>query len=72
MQPADPPAQPTTEWVPDRKVSVGAGAIGLPAGIIVTYVLQQMGLEVPAEVGAAIGSLLSAIAAYFVPSAPSL
>jgi len=68
MQPADPPAQPTTNWVPDAKVSVGAAAIGLPVGIIIAFILGQFGIEVPGEVGAAIGTLASTVAAYFVPS----
>ena len=60
---------PASDWTPDRKVSIGAGAIGVPLGIVVTFALQEFGIEVPAEVGAAIGSLLSTLAAYFVPSA---
>ncbi len=54
---------------PDRKVAIGAGAIGLPLGVIIVWALQEFtGVVVPAEIGAAIGSLISAIAAYFVPN----
>ncbi len=54
---------------PDRKVAVGAGAIGLPVGVIVAWSIQEFtGVVVPAEVGAAIGSLASIMAAYFVPN----
>ncbi len=54
---------------PDRKVAIGAGAIGLPVGVIITWALQEFaGVVVPAEVGAAIGSLASVIAAYLLPN----
>ena len=54
---------------PDRKVAIGAGAIGLPVGVIITWALQEfVGVVVPAEVGAAIGSLASVIAAYLLPN----
>lgn len=53
---------------PDRKVSVGAVAIGVPAGIVAAWAIGLTGVVVPAEVAAAIGSLISAIAAYFVPN----
>lgn len=53
---------------PDRKVSVGAIAIGAPAGIILQWLLGQFGVDMPAEVATACGSLISAVAAYFVPN----
>jgi putative flippase GtrA len=54
---------------PDKKVSVGAAAIGVPGGVIIAWILSDLvGLTIPAEVASAMGSLISAIAAYFVPN----
>lgn len=68
MQPAHPPTGTETEWVPEQKVSIGAAAIGIPLGVVVAYIMEQFGLEVPPTVASAIGSLVSALAAYFVPN----
>jgi len=56
------------KWKPDKKVAGGALAIGVPGGVIVAWALGQFGLVVPPEVAAAIGSFVSAIAAYFLPN----
>ena len=58
--------QPT--GAPTRKVTAGA-VIGIPSGIILVLLLDTFaGLPepVPGEVAAAIGSILSVIASYFV------
>ena len=43
-------------------------AIGIPAGIIVAWIIGLFGVEVPQEVAAAMGGIISAVAAYFVPN----
>ena len=53
---------------PDRKVGLGALAIGVPAGIILAWLIGLTGVEVPTEVAAAMGGIVSAIAAYIVPN----
>jgi len=53
---------------PDRKVSVGAVAIGVPAGVIVAWLIGLTGVEVPPPVASAMGGLISAVVAYFVPN----
>jgi len=60
--------QPTL--MPTRKVTGGA-VIGIPGGIVVvwvleTFVLPATAVPIPGEVAAAIGSILSFAAAYFV------
>lgn len=56
--------------VPTRKVAGGA-VIGIPAGIILVWVLERFVLPstavpIPGEVASAIGSILSFLVAYFV------
>lgn len=53
--------QPTS--APNRKVSAGAGA-GLPIGIVLVWALGEAGVEMPAEVGAAIGTIMTTFIAY--------
>jgi putative flippase GtrA len=56
--------QPTLR--PTRKVTA-AGTIGLPAGVVLVYILEALGVgPIPIEVAAAIGSITSFIASYFV------
>ncbi len=50
---------------PDRKIGLGALAIGVPTGIVLAWVIGLTGVEVPAEVAAAMGGIVSAVAAYF-------
>jgi hypothetical protein len=50
----------------DGRQAIGSGVIGLPAGIVLVWVIQQFGVDVPPEVGAAIGSLLSGLLGFFV------
>jgi len=53
--------------VPTRKVGGGI-AIGIPLGIIVVWLIQTVAkMQVPAEVGAAIGSIMSFAASYLIP-----
>lgn len=55
-------------WKPSRKVGLGAGGIGVPAAIFVAWVLQMIaGVEVPGEVQAAIGAMISTAIAYLLP-----
>ncbi len=51
---------------PDRKVGLGALAIGVPAGMILAWVVGLTGIEVPAEIATAMGGLVSAVDAYFI------
>ena len=53
---------------PERSVAVGGLAIGIPAGILLAWVVGLFGIEVPAEVAVAMGGLISAIATHFVPN----
>ncbi|KKK85352.1 hypothetical protein LCGC14_2774150, partial [marine sediment metagenome] len=45
---------------PDRKVGLGALAIGVPTGIVLAWVIGLTGVVVPAEVAAAMGGIVSA------------
>ena len=56
------------KWKPDKKVAGGALGIGVPAGLIVTWILGEFGLVIPPEVAVAMGGFISTIAAYFLPS----
>ena len=49
----------------DRKVQ--AATLGGALGVIITWVLVTLGLDVPAEVGAAISTACAAVAGFFVP-----
>ncbi len=54
-------------WRPNRKVTSGA-AIGTPAAIVIIWLLQVFaGAEIPADVAAAIGSIMVFGTSYFVP-----
>lgn len=48
------------------KVTAASGAAGgsMPLAIIIVWLLGQAGIQVPPEIGAAIASLVSAIAAF--------
>lgn len=53
---------------PTRKVTGGA-VVGIPSGVILVWLIDSFaGLPqpIPGEVAAAIGSLLSVVASYFV------
>jgi hypothetical protein len=53
-----------TTFKPNRKVAAAA-TVGLPAGALAAWALEQLlGAPVPAEVAAAIGTLCSFAAAY--------
>ena len=54
--------QPTA--APTRKVA--AAGIGIPLSTLIIWGLQAAGIPVPAEVGTAIGGLISSALAYFV------
>ncbi len=51
---------------PDRKIGLGALAIGVPVGIVLAWTVGLTGIDVPAEVATAMGGIVSAIAAYFI------
>jgi putative flippase GtrA len=54
-------------WKPTRKVSGGI-VIGAPASVIIAWALREFaGVEMPPEVAAAVGALISIIIAYLVP-----
>jgi hypothetical protein len=50
-----------------RKVQ--AGAIGGALGIIVVWILESLGVDVPSEVGAAISTVIGATLGWLVPAA---
>lgn len=50
---------------PSAPVAIGAAG-GSPLGVLVVYALQLAGVDVPAEVAAAIGSAVGALLGYFV------
>lgn len=41
--------------------TIAAGAAGIPAGVILVWVLQLLGVDPPPEVATSIGSILSAL-----------
>jgi len=54
---------------PEKKVGVGAGAIGIPAGIILAWGLTEFaGINVDETVAVAFGGFISSLAAYLLPS----
>jgi len=57
---------PPRSHMPTRKVTA-AGAVGIPAATILAWVLSINGIQMPPEVAAAAGGLLSTLIAYFVP-----
>lgn len=46
------------------KVAAG-GAIGTPLGVVLVWVLGQFGVEMPAEVAAALGTVVGAVVGWF-------
>lgn len=53
---------------PDRKVGLGAGAIGVPAGVVIAWALTEFaGVDVPETVATAFGGVVSFAAAYLLP-----
>lgn len=54
-----------TSAAPTRKVA--AGSVGGAVGVILIFVLSQFGVEVPAEVAAAISTVLGFAMSYLVP-----
>jgi len=46
------------------KITDGA-AFGIPAGIIISWLIKLNGIEVPPEVSTAIGGLLTTLVAYY-------
>lgn len=70
VEPAKPEPVPSGRWVPTRKVGGGV-VVGTPYGIIAVWALQSVlgpTHPIPAEVAVAIGSAISGIVAYFIPS----
>lgn len=58
-----------TNWTPNPKLATGVGA-GTPIAVIVTYIAQLAGLELPDEVALAIGGLIIGVVGYFTPPLP--
>lgn len=57
-----------SDWTVDKKVGLGAGAIGVPAGVIIAWALTEFaGVDVPETVAVAFGGFISTLAAYLVP-----
>jgi hypothetical protein len=63
---APPEQRQTTSWTPNPKLATGVG-VGTPLAVIVTYIAQLAGLELPDEVALAIGGLLTGLVGYFTP-----
>lgn len=59
----------TTDLAPTRKVS--AAGVGGSAGIVLVWVLGQLGIDMPVEVAGAVVALLAFGAGYLVPSRDS-
>ncbi len=66
---APPEQRQPTNWTPNPKLATGVGA-GTPLAVIVTYIAQLAGLELPQEVALAIGGLIIGIVGYFTPPLP--
>ncbi len=66
---APPEQKPTTNWTPNPKLATGVGA-GTPLAVIVTYIAQLAGLELPVDVALAIGGLIIGVVGYFTPPLP--
>ncbi len=66
---APPEQKQPTNWTPNPKLATGVGA-GTPLAVIITYIAQLSGLELPQEVALAIGGLIIGIVGYFTPPLP--
>lgn len=55
-----------TNWTPNPKLATGVGA-GTPLAVIVTYIAQAVGLELPEDVALAICGLIIGVIGYFTP-----
>ena len=55
-----------TNWTPNPKLATGVGA-GTPLAVIVTYIAQAVGLELPGDVALAICGLIIGVIGYFTP-----
>lgn len=66
---APPEQKQPTNWTPNPKLATGVGA-GTPLAVIITYIAQLAGLELPQEVALAIGGLIIGIVGYFTPPLP--
>lgn len=64
-----PEQEQPTNWTPNPKLATGVG-VGTPLAVIVTYIAQLAGLELPDEVALAIGGLLTGLVGYFTPPLP--
>ncbi len=58
--------KPKTDWRPQTKI-MAAGTIGIPLATILAWAATQAGLEVPGEVQAALGALISTVVGYMMP-----
>lgn len=54
-----------TNPTPTRKV--GGGGIGGSAAVLIIFIAQQLGLEVPAEVAAAFVAVIMFVVSYLIP-----
>lgn len=53
-------------WTPQRKIGAGLG-VGMPVAVIAAWMLKVQGIEMPAEVSVALGSVITTLVAYLVP-----
>jgi len=63
---ADTPAQRALQRIKPSSSTVASAAIGAPAGIVVVWMVREFaGVDMPAEVAAAVGSIVSFVVGYF-------
>jgi len=63
---APPEQRQTKNWTPNPKLATGVAA-GTPLAVIITYIAQSLGLELPNEVALAINGLIIGTVGYFTP-----
>ncbi len=63
---APPEREQPTNWTPNPKLATGVGA-GTPLAVIITYIAQAAGLDLPVDVALAMGGLIIGVVGYFTP-----
>lgn len=63
-----PPADAAASSAPTPKVAA-AGALGVPLSLVIVWLAGQLGLDMSAEVGGAIGALIAAGVGYLKSNA---
>ncbi len=67
---APPEQRKATNWSPNPKLVTGVAA-GTPLAVMITYIAQLLGLDLPNEVALAINGLIIGIVGYFTPPVPN-